>query len=162
MRVMIPVLTVVLAAGPWAVGEDVEARLSLDVKDAPVESIVGVLVELGGRQVVFDQGIDCSLTLKLHDVRWRQALEVTLRACGLGQDEMGGVLWVATVARLREEAESRRGLKEAKPPAAGGGLALYRLSYARAESMVPLLKRLLAPDGDVSVDSRTNTLVIRY
>ena len=162
MRRSTPLFLVLLAATPWAAGEEAEARVSLDVKDGPIESIVGVLVELGGRQVVFDQGIDCSLTLKLHDVRWRQALDVTLRACGLGHDETGGVLWVATTARLREEAESRRRLKEAKPPVAGGGLALYRLSYARAESMLPLLKRLLAPDGDVSVDSRTNTLIIRY
>ncbi len=162
MRATIPLLCVALATAPPAVGEEVEARLGLDVKDAPVEAIVRVLVELGGRQVVFDPGLDCSLTLKLHDVRWRQALETTLRACGLGHDETGGVLWVATTARLRQEAESRRRLKEARPTDTHGGLAVYRLSYARAETMLPLLKRLLAPDGDVSVDPRTNTLIIRY
>ncbi len=162
MRATISLFCVALATAPPAVGEEVEARLAFDVKDAPVESIVRLLVELGGRQVVFDPGLDCSLTLKLHDVRWRQALETTLRACGLGHDETGGVLWVATTARLRQEAESRRRLKEARPTDTHGGLAVYRLSYARAETMLPLLKRLLAPDGDVSVDPRTNTLIIRY
>ena len=55
----------------------------VDVKDAPVESIVRLLVELGGRQVVFDPGLDCALTLKLHEVRWVQTLETTLSACGI-------------------------------------------------------------------------------
>lgn len=150
-----------LAAAPGA-GEDAEARLSIDVKDAPIESIVAVLVELGGRQVAFDPGLSCALTLKLHEVSWLTALEMTLRACDLGYEEDGGVLWVATMTRLREEAESRRRLREARPAASGQNLVLYRLSWARAEEMAPLLKRLVAPEGDVTVEPRTNTLIIRY
>jgi type II secretory pathway component HofQ len=150
-----------LAVAP-GVGDDAEARLSIDVKDAPVESIVAVLVELGGRQVVFDPGLSCALTLKLHEVSWLTALEMTLRACDLGYEEDGGVLWVATLTRLREEAESRRRLRGARPAASGQSLVLYRLKWARAEEMAPLLERLMAPDGEVTVEPRTNTLIIRY
>jgi type II secretory pathway component HofQ len=142
-------------------GDESEARVSVDVKDAPIESIVRLLVELGGRQVVFDPGLDCHLTLKLREVPWLTVLETSLGACGLGYEEDGDVLWVATKARLREEAESRRRLKEAGPTS-GETLAAYRLSYARAERMAPLLQRLVAPDGEVTVDPRTNTLIIRY
>jgi type II secretory pathway component HofQ len=150
-----------LAALAGAGEGDAEARVSLDVKEAPVESIVSLLVELGGRQAVFDPGLDCSVTLKLHEVRWLAALETTLRACGLAYEEEGGVLWVAPAARLREEAESRRRLKESRP-ASRGGLALYRLSYARVEEMAPLLRRFVAPGGSVTVDPRTNTVIVRY
>lgn len=150
-----------LAAAPVAVGEETEARVSIDVKEAPIEPIVSLLVELGGRQVVFDPGLHCSLTLKVHGVPWHEVLETTLRACGLGYQEEGGVLWVAPASRLREEAESRRRLKEARPTARGD-LALYRLSYARAEEMAPLLRQFVAPEGSVTVDPRTNTLIIRY
>jgi type II secretory pathway component HofQ len=76
-------------------------------------------------------------------------------------EEEGGVLWVAPTSRLREEAESRRRLKDARP-AAGGDLGLYRLSWARADEMAPLLQRLVAPEGSVTVDARTNTLIVRY
>jgi type II secretory pathway component HofQ len=160
-------LLAALAGGPGegdapVAGEEAEARLSIDVKDAPIQSIVAVLVELGGRQVVFDPGLDCALTLKLHEVSWLSALELTLKACGLGYEEEGEVLWVATVARLREEAESRRRLREARPVETGQRLALYRLSWARAEEMAPLLRRRLGPEGEVTVEPRTNTLIIRY
>ena len=150
-----------IVVAPVAAGEETEARLSMDVKEAPIVSIVSLLVELGGRQVVFDPGLDCSLTLRLHEMAWHPALETTLRACGLGYQEEGGVLWVATTARLREETESRRRLPEA-PPDHAPGLARYRLSYARAEEMAPLLQRLVAPRGSVTTDPRTNTLIIRY
>jgi type II secretory pathway component HofQ len=160
-RATVLLLCAALAVVPCA-GEEAEARVSLDVKDAPVESIVTVLVELGGRQVVFDPGLACAPTLKLHEVPWLTALDTTLRACGLGYEETGGVLWVATMSRLREEAESRRRLREARPAEAGRSLTLYRLTWARAEEMAPLLKRLVAPEGDVTVEPRTNTLIIRY
>jgi len=160
-RATVLLLFAAFAVVPCA-GEEAEAHLSLDVKDAPVESIVTVLVELGGRQVVFDPGLTCALTLKLHEVPWLKALDTVLRACGLGYEETGGVLWVATMSRLREEAESRRRLREARPAETGRSLALYRLTWARAEEMAPLLKRLVAPEGDVTVEPRTNTLIIRY
>jgi type II secretory pathway component HofQ len=155
-------LLVSLAAVPTGAGEEAEARISLDVKDAPVQAIVGVLVELGGRQVVFDSGLDCALTLKLHEVSWLTALDTTLRACGLGREESGGVLWVATTSRLRREAEDRQRLNEARGENTQPGLTLFRLSYARAEELAPLVRRLVAPEGEVSVDARTNTLMIRY
>jgi type II secretory pathway component HofQ len=164
---MIPRRAVVVLGFVWltllrgAAGEDAEARVSLDVREAPVESIVSLLVELGGRQVVFDPGLGCSLTLRVRQAPWHEVLETTLRACGLGYQEEGGVLWVAPTSRLREEAESRRRLREARP-AARGDLALFRLSYARAEEMVPLLQRFVDPEGSVTLDSRTNTLIVRY
>jgi type II secretory pathway component HofQ len=145
-----------------ASGEEAEARVSLDVKEAPIGPMVSLLVELGGRQVALDPGLDCRLTLKLHRVSWLTALETTLRACGLGYEETAGVLWVAPVSRLREEAEARRRLSEGEAPGSGRDLALFRLSYARAEEMAPLLRRFVAPRGRVTTDARTNTLIVRY
>jgi type II secretory pathway component HofQ len=162
MRTATLVLLAMLVPAPPGTGEENEARVSIDVKDAPVQAIVGVLVELGGRQVVFDSGLDCALTLKVHEVPWLTALDTTLRACGLDREESGGVLFVATMSRLQQEAENRRRLNEAQGENTRPGLTLFRLSYARAEELAPLVRRLVAPEGDVSVDPRTNTLMIRY
>jgi type IV pilus assembly protein PilQ len=153
------VVAAAAAAGPERRGE---ARVSLDVKDAPAVDVVRVLVEAGGFQAVFDPGLDCRLTMKLHEARWLQALDVALSACGLGRELEGDILRVATVSRLREEAAARRRLEEERQARPTGRLALFRLSHARAQAMAPLLERILAPAGRVSYDERTNTLLVVY
>jgi type IV pilus assembly protein PilQ len=152
------VMAAVLARGSG----DGEARVSLDVKDAPVVDVVRVLVEVGGFQVVFDPGIDCRLTAKLHEARWPQTLDAALSACGLGRELEGDILRVATLSRLREEAAARRRLEEEQRARPSGRLALFRLSHARAQEMAPLLERILSPVGRVSYDARTNTLLVVY
>lgn len=139
---------------------DGEARVSLDLKEAPVEDVLRVLTEVGGFQLVSDQAPPCKLTLKLTAVRWLTALDLSLRACGLAREEEGGVVRVAPAARLLEEAAARRRLEEERQKAPRGGLALFRLSYSRAQDMAPLLKSLLVPRGDVVYDARTNTILI--
>jgi endonuclease/exonuclease/phosphatase family metal-dependent hydrolase len=143
-------------------GEGGEAGVSLDVKDAPVVDIVRALAEAGGFQVVFDPGVTCRLTMKVNEARWRSVLETALSACSLGHEEEGNILRVAPVSQLREEAAARRRLEEERRAASSGRLSSFRLSYARAQEVAPLLQRLLAPVGRVTYDSRTNTLVVVY
>jgi type II secretory pathway component HofQ len=112
--------------------------------------------------VVFDPGIDCRLTMKLHAARWLQAFDAALSACGLGRELEGDILRVATLSRLREEAAARRRLEEERRARPSGRLALFRLSHARAQAMAPLLERILSPVGRVSYDERTNTLLVVY
>lgn len=145
--------------GPAPAGE---ARVSIDVKDAPVTDVVRVLAEAAGFQVVFDPGIDCKLTMKVNAVVWRAMLDTALGACALGVEEEADVLRVAPVARLREEAAARRRLNEEKAQRPVGRLAMFRLSYARAEKMAPLLEKMLPPTARITFDTRTNTLLVAY
>jgi type IV pilus assembly protein PilQ len=154
------VAPIALACAALAAAPEGEARVSLDVKGAPVQDVVGVFAELVGFQVVFDPGLDCKLTLKLHQARWLPLFETTLRACGLGYEEGGGILRIAKSSRLREEAEERRRLNEEHGRGGSGRIALFRLSYARAEALAPVLKSRLPPGGDVTWDSLTNTLIV--
>ena len=137
-----------------------EARISLDVKDAPVVDIVSALAEVGRFQVVFDPAPPCAVTLKLTEVRWRIALEEVLRACRLAVEEDGGVLRIAPRERLRAEGEGRRKLAEEQARSGAHTVSAFRLSYARAAEMAPIVKKLLSPRGDVIYDTRTNTLII--
>jgi type IV pilus assembly protein PilQ len=157
-----PLLAAALALGPGAGAGAGEARVSLDARDAPIVDVVRVLAEAGGFQVVFNPGIDCRLTLRLHETRWRSVLDTVLSACRLGLEEEGDILRVAPIARLQEEAAARRCLEQERRPMPSGRLALFRLSYARAQELAPLLDRILNPAGRVSYDSRTNTLILVY
>ena len=137
-----------------------EARVSLDVKDGALRDIVGLLAEVGGLQVVFDPDTDCKLTVKLNEVRWQTALETTLRACGLAREEEAGVLRVARPSRLADEAAARRRLQEERSEGGEARLETFRLSYARAEAIAPLVRTRLSPRSQVTWDSRTNTLIV--
>lgn len=159
---MIPIALAACLAGRSA-GQQAanpEARVSLDLKDAQVASIVQLLGEVGGFQTVVDRDVSCGLTLKLRDARWQQAFDATLKACRLGYEGPAPVLRIAPVQRLTDEAAARRRLEEARQPNREAAITLFRLSYARAAEIAPLLKRYLSPRGQVSYDARTNTLIV--
>jgi len=137
-----------------------EARISIDVKDADIVDIVRLFAEVGGFQVVVDPGVACNLTLKLNEVRWDAALDVALRSCGLGQDVENDIVRVAPVAKLAAETVAQRKLDEERALAGPLQMTSYRLSYARAADMAPIIKKFLSPRGEVIYDSRTNTLIV--
>ena len=137
-----------------------EARISVDFKDADIVDIVRLMAEVGHFQVVVDPGISCKLTLKLSEVPWDQALDVSLKVCSLGSETDNGIVRVAPVAKLTAEHVERRRLAEEQKLDRPLHTVRYTLSYARAAELAPLIKKFLSPRGDVVFDSRTNTLII--
>jgi type IV pilus assembly protein PilQ len=136
------------------------ARMSIDVKDANVIDLVRLLAEVGGFQVVADPGVSCRLTLKLKDVEWPVVLDLALRSCALADETDGDVVRVAPASRLLEEAAQRRRLDDERRLSRPLRTDTYRLSYARAQDLAPLLRRFLSPRGRVEFDARTNTLFV--
>jgi type IV pilus assembly protein PilQ len=106
--------------------------------------------------VVFDPGISCRLTMKLNDARWRSVLDTALSACGLGREEEGDILRVATVFWLKEEVAARRRLDEEKRMAPVGRVESFRLSYARPRDRAAA-GEILLPTAHATYDARTNT-----
>jgi type IV pilus assembly protein PilQ len=154
-------LATILAAPATATARDSqETRISVDLKDVAIVDLVRLLADVGNFQTVIDPGVSCTLTLKLKDVPWPNVLDVALRSCRLASEDDGGVVRVAPAARLMQEANERRQLDEERRLAAPLRTTRYRLSYARAQELAPLLKKFLSPRGEVVFDSRTNTLIV--
>jgi type IV pilus assembly protein PilQ len=161
LRVPGPLAALLLAAALAAAGTgEKEVRISLDVKDAAITDVVRLLAEVADFQVVFQPGVSCSLTLKLNEVRWQSALDLSLRACRLARDEENGIIRIATAAQFLEEIAAQRQLDEARRAVAPQRLATFRLSYARVQQIAPLLKSQLSPRAVITFDERTNTLII--
>jgi type IV pilus assembly protein PilQ len=152
--------TLPAAAAEKATSTAAETRVSIDFKDADIVDIVRLMSEVGNFQVVVDPGVACKLTLKLKEVPWDAALDVALRSCALGQDTENGIVRVAPVAKLTEEAAARRRFAEEQKLDRPLRTTRYRLSYAKATELAPLIKKFLSPRGEVVVDPRTNTLII--
>jgi type IV pilus assembly protein PilQ len=137
-----------------------EAKVSVDFKDADIRDVVLLMAEVGHFQVVIDPGVACRLTLKLKDVPWDTALDLALRSCGLGFDADNGIYRVAPTAKLAAELAERRRFEDERRLNRPLRTVRYRLSYARAAELAPLIKKFLSPRGDVVYDTRTNTLYI--
>lgn len=132
-------------------------RLSLSFQDVEVRSVLKVLADFTGVNLVVSDAVQGRVTLRLQDVPWEQALDLVLRSKGLGRRLDGNVLLVAPLAEL---AGHERQVIAAQPPPV---LAreLLTVSHARAADMVQLFQAL-APDeapGAITVDERTNTIV---
>jgi len=160
VRRFLVVVSAALLAPAAAGAETPEARLELDLRESSVTDVVRLLAEAGGLQPVFDPGVSCRLTLKTRALAWHEALDATLRACGLGYEAAGRVVRIAPQERLALESRERRELDAARGRSPSASLELWRLSYARAEALAPLLERLLPEGSRVVADPRTNTLLV--
>ena len=148
------------SAAPPPAAAPAETKISVDFKDADILDIVRLMAELVDFQVVAHPGLAGPLTLPLKEVPLPTALALALKTCGLGYEEQSGIFRVAPVATLTAEHAAQRKLEEERRLAGPLKTRTYRLSYARAAEMAPLVKKFLSPRGEVIFDARTNTLIV--
>jgi type IV pilus assembly protein PilQ len=110
---------------------------------------------------VYGEEVKGKVTLKLREVPWDQALEVILKTKGLGMKQSGNVIRVATLEALHQEELDALNLNEQRMLKGPLTTRVIPVNYARAQEMAAHLKLLLSPRGSVSVDERTNTLIVR-
>ncbi|AKI98835.1 Type IV pilus biogenesis protein PilQ [Archangium gephyra] len=154
-------LALTLAAAPAVAKPPQEMkRISLDVTRANVHDVLRMLADKGRLNLVVSEEVQGTVTLKLRDVAWTEALDVVLASRGLGMERRGNILRVASLKTLQAEAEALVRLKEAREQAAPLRTWMIPVNYARASELLPHVRGLLSPRGSVSVDLRTNTLIV--
>jgi len=145
-----------MPAKPHYTGEPI----SLNLKDADLKDFFRLIHEISGLNVVLDPNVRGSVTIVLDDVPWDQALDIVLKNNSLERQLDGNVLRIATVETLRKEAEARKAQVEAQDLAVNKVTITRYLSYARANDLMPIIKKFLSARGDVVADNRTNALII--
>ncbi len=147
--------------------------LSLNFQDIEVRAILQILADFTGLNIVVSDSVKGNLTLRLQNVPWDQALDIILRTKGLTMRQNGNVIFIApteeVAAREKLDLESRKTVGELIPLRT----EIMQVSYAKAKDLAELLKRksatdkgvvesgILSPRGDVSVDERTNSLIVK-
>lgn len=140
-------------------------KLSLNFQDIEVRAILQLLADFTDKNLVASDSVGGSLTLRLKNVPWDQALDIILKARGLGKREVGNVMMVAPqeelTARERLEMESKQQYLELSPLKT----EFIQVNYAKASDMASIIKdeanNLISERGNVSVDERTNTLLVQ-
>lgn len=137
--------------------------ISLDFKDGDLQDIFRLFADISGMNVVVNPGVSGKVTLKLNEVPWDQALDLILKANGLGYTLEGNVIRIARLADLQKEESDRRKLAEEKALAGDLGTLTTRISYAKASELSDVLKKAgaLSARGTINVDVRTNTMIVK-
>ena len=137
----------------------------MNFQDVEVRSVLQVLADYAGINLVASDTVQGNITLRLQGVPWDQALELILRSKGLARREEGNVLLVAPAAELAEQSLGARLGQELDAQLQPLRRELLRIHHAEASELAELLLATLADDGiltgrgSLSVDARTNTLV---
>jgi type IV pilus assembly protein PilQ len=139
-------------------------KLSLNFQNVEVRAVLQVIADFTGLNVVTSDTVSGSLTLRLKDVPWDQALDIILQSKGLDSRKNGSVVWIApreemaTKEKLSLEAQQQ--ISELEPLRTES----FQLNYMKAEIFQKMLsegtQKMLSKRGTAIVDQRTNTLFL--
>src|SRR5882762_2015388 len=149
------------SAAPAPVGRYTGEPISVNLKDVDLKDFFRLIHEISGLNVVLDPAVKGTLTIVLDEVPWDQALDIVMQNNSLDKQLNGNVLRIATRSTLQKEAETQRDLEKAQAEAVAPVTVTRVLSYAKAASMAPTLKKFLSSRGDILYDDRSNQVIIR-
>jgi type IV pilus assembly protein PilQ len=135
--------------------------ISLDLKDADIKDVFRTISQLTQLNIVVDPEVKGTVTVQLEYVPWDQALDLILKQNGLGYVLENNIMRIATSAKLQAEQADRARLAEARQATEPTRTVIKKLSYAKASELTPTIKSVMSRRGDIVVDTRTNTLIIR-
>ena len=139
-------------------------KLSLNFQNIEVRAVLQLIADFTSLNLVASDTVGGSITLRLQNVPWDQALELILKTKGLDKRTVGNVLLVAPAeeiaAREKLELETNKQVAALAPVR----LDIVQINYAKASDVVELLrqdKELISSRGFISSDERTNTISVR-
>jgi type IV pilus assembly protein PilQ len=135
--------------------------IDLDFHEADIHNILRLLAEVGGVNIVTSDDVKGTVTIRMRNVPWDQALDVILQSKKLGKEWVGNIIRVAPQAQLDKERELAIARWKAKQQLKPLETRLIPVSYATAEKLLPRAQELLSPRGRVSIDERTNMILAR-
>lgn len=163
-----------LTQGPGYAGD----KLSLNFQNIEVRALLQVIADFTNFNVVTSDTVNGSVTLRLKDVPWDQALDIIMQAKGLGLRKTGNVLWIAPKDELatkeKMDLESKAAIAQLEPVRTQS----FQLNYIKAEEIAKGLTgqntsgggggsgagsgntRILSPRGSIIFEPRTNQLFV--
>ena len=153
-----------LSQGPGYTGE----KLSLNFQNIETRSLLQVIADFTNFNIVTSDSVTGSVTLRLKDVPWDQALDIILQARGLGMRKTGNVLLIAPkdelAAKDKLDLESRNAIQSLEQVRTQD----FKLNYARADDIAkgllgtgaPGATKILSARGSVISETRTNQLFV--
>jgi type IV pilus assembly protein PilQ len=134
--------------------------VSLDVQSADVRDVLRLLAETGGINILASGEVQGTITVRLVDVPWEQALEAVLKLTGLAQERQGNIILVAPAERFHSAREERVQAHRVEVQNEPKITCVIPVNYANATQLKATLEKLLGACASIAVDGRTNTLIL--
>jgi type IV pilus assembly protein PilQ len=139
--------------------------ITLTFQNATIRQLLQIFADVSGLNMVTSDSVQGNLTVRLDNVPWDQALDIILQTKGLDKRKVGNVMWIAPASEIAEkeaaELESQQKAQELAPLRT----EYIQINYAKASELAGLMKSednsLLSERGSVSVDERTNMLLVQ-
>ena len=154
-------------AGLFSENKEYEGqRLSLNFQDIETRSVLQLLAETSGKNIVVSDTVQGNVTLRLRNVPWDQALDIVMTTKGLDMRQNGNVIMVAPAeeiaARETADLEAQLAIQELEPVYS----EFLQVNYAKAADLAGLITgggggSMLSERGSIGVDDRTNTLLVQ-
>ena len=162
--------------------------MTLNFQQISIREALQSVADFTGLNLVASDSVEGDLSLRLKDVPWDQALDVILQSKGLAMRQHGNVIWIAPSDEIVEKEQQALALQKAADELEPLVSELIRVSYARVEDMASMIKSvkaiqtgvdqtifgavsvsetqteensLLSQRGSITVDARTNSLLIQ-
>ena len=141
-------------------------RLSLNFQDIETRSVLQLLAETSGKNIVVSDTVQGNVTLRFRNVHWDQALDIVMTTKGLDMRQNGNVIMVAPAeeiaARETADLEAQLAIQELEPVYS----EFLQVNYAKASDLSDLIigtesGSMLSERGSIAVDDRTNTLLVQ-
>ena len=141
-------------------------RLTLNFQDIDVRPVLQLLADTSGQNIVVSDSVKGRVTLRLQNVPWDQALDLVLRTKGLDMRRKNNVILVAPQAELAAQEKAELAAQKDIQDLAPLRTEFLQVNYAKASEIARLVKTtgggsLLSSRGNVSVDERTNTMLVQ-
>lgn len=134
--------------------------ISIQGNDADIRDLIGFIAEESGANLVIDEGVKGTISLKLRQVPWDQALVIVMKAKGLGYVRQGNVLRITTLDNLQKEAAQASSLVDSQTKLAPLNVKVVPVSYAAVADLEKQIKPFLSSRGQIVSDARTSSLII--
>ncbi len=135
-------------------------KVDLDFKDADIHNVLRIMSTVVGVDIVVPDDVKATVTVRMTDVYWYDALDVILKSKGLEWTQRGRLVRVLTQAQAdaerkqaEEEAQKRRVEEPVRPE-------IFTLNYARASELIENIEDLRSARGRIAVDDRTNSIIV--
>ena len=136
-------------------------RISLDLQDADLVNVLRLFGELANLNMILAPDVRGKVTVRLVNIPWDQAMEIILKMNGLGYTIDDNIIRIASQGALAKEADEELRTKEARKKAEDLVTRLIPVSYSTAGAVAGTVKKSLSSRGDIVVDDRTNTMIVK-